>query len=207
MLIETFVLGELQTNTYLLTQEASSQALLIDPADDGDWLNEELLRRNLQLQAVLLTHGHFDHVLALLSLKMAWNMPIYLHAADDFLLQSAQTSAQHWLAHAVDPVPAADFAIADQQFLQLADFKVQVIATPGHTPGSVGFLFPQEKYYFSGDTLFKDGIGSSQHRYSNKNQLRQSLEKIHLLTQTGQISEVFPGHGESFFPRSYRMQN
>jgi hydroxyacylglutathione hydrolase len=200
MQIETFTLGELQTNSYLLTQESSSEALLIDPADGSDWLNEELLRRGLQLKAVLLTHGHFDHVLALLGLKLAWQMPILLHPADNFLLERAAASAEHWLKHSVDPVPAADQEIEDQEQLSIAGFSFQVIALPGHTPGSVGFLFPKEKMFFSGDTLFQDGVGSTQHHYSNKTALFKSLQKIKTLSEAQKIAEIYPGHGESFFP-------
>lgn len=200
MIKETFVLGELQTNTYLLFDELSNEALLIDPADDAEFLNEELLRRSLQLKAVLLTHGHFDHLLALLPLRLAWQMPIYLHPQDNFLLEQAQNSAEHWLKRPTDPLPSADLTLEENQELKIASLRFQVIHLPGHTPGSVAFLFPREKYFFSGDTLFQNGVGSTAHRYSNKQQLFQSLKKIKNLNQAGKIAEIFPGHGESFFP-------
>lgn len=197
---ETFVLGELQTNCYLLSNPHNGEALLIDPAAEGDWLNEELLRRHLELKAVLLTHGHFDHVLALLSLKLAWQMPIYCQEQDWFLLKEAANSAQYWLQHPVDPIPPADLSLADGEKLELAGSLIEVITTPGHTPGSVGFLLAKEKLYFSGDTWFKDGVGSTRHRYSSQAQLLHSLQKIQALVKKGRVAEVLPGHGASFFP-------
>lgn len=196
---ETFVLGELQTNCYLLSNPLSAEAIIIDPADDGDWLNEELLRRNLKLVAVLLSHAHFDHCLGLLSLKLAWQMPIYLHQADWPLLEKAQDSAKHWLKREVDPIPSPDISLEDDHELSLAGQTFRVVHTPGHTPGSVGFLLIKDKIYFSGDTIFKDGIGSTNHHYSSRKDLYSSLERIRQLGEEREISEVFAGHGESFF--------
>ena len=83
--IEILVLGELQTNCYLVFDEKSRQALIIDPADSGDTINQTLLDLQLKPHAIILTHGHFDHVLGLLEVKLAWNIPIYAHSADLFL--------------------------------------------------------------------------------------------------------------------------
>lgn len=202
MHLETFVLGELQTNCYLL--DNGEQAVIIDPADDGDFLNEELLRRNLQLQAVVLTHGHFDHCLGLFSLKMAWpELKIYLHPADNFLLNSAPANAKFWLGRQVDPVPSANAELKDGQVLELLGEKIKVIHTPGHTTGSVALLTDKqnddEVWLFTGDTLFANGVGRTDFSYSNKNDLRRSLKKLHDLKQSGQYSVAMAGHGERFW--------
>ena len=200
MQVDKFILGELQTNCYLLTSDHSAKALVIDPADDGDFINDELLRRNLTLEAVLLTHGHFDHCLGLLSLYTAWAMPIYLHPADKFLLKKAPASAKHWLGIDADPVPNSTHDLSDQQNLQLIDEDWQVIHTPGHTPGSVCFLQKNSKDLFSGDTIFAGGsVGRTDFAYSKPQDMRQSLEKLKQLRLDGVYSEVFSGHGESFF--------
>ena len=90
MTIETFVLGDLQTNCYLIfdPEDENNEAIIIDPADDGDFLNEELIRRGLNLKYVILTHGHFDHCLGLLSLRTAWpQAKILMNFEDQFLLK------------------------------------------------------------------------------------------------------------------------
>ncbi len=200
MQIETFVLGALQTNTYLLNNEQNGTALIIDPADDGDFLNEELLRRGLTLEAVILTHGHFDHCLGLLSLKSAWNIPIMMNFADQFLLQQAPSSALHWLKIKTDPVPPADFDLANLTSLELIGEKFMIVQTPGHTPGSICLLHREEKFLFSGDTIFANGqIGRLDFAYANQKKMKNSLTKLRELQQQGCYGQVFAGHGASFF--------
>ncbi len=200
MQMETFVLGSMQTNCYLLISDLSNSAVLIDPAGDGDFLNEELMRRNLKLEAVVLTHGHFDHCLGLLSLKTAWQMPIMMNFADQFLLERARESALHWLGTESDPVPPADFDLADLDSIKLVGEDFQIIQTPGHTPGSICLLYKKDKILFSGDTIFADGnIGRTDFTYSSGKKMRQSLEKLKKLQEQGFYGEVFSGHGESFF--------
>lgn len=204
MQIESFVLGDLQTNCYLLwnqdQQNQSQQAVIIDPADDGDFLNEELLRRGLQLESIVLTHGHFDHCLGLLSLASAWQVPIMMHFDDQFLLQEAGASALHWLGREVDPVPPATVDLAQLPEITLVGQTWEVIYTPGHTPGSICLLQKEDKVLISGDTIFAHGsVGRTDFSYSSSRKLHQSLEKLDTLAKQGAYGEVFPGHGESFF--------
>ncbi len=199
MQMKTFILGNLQTNCYLLWNDLSGEAIIIDPADDGDFLNEELLRNNLKLSAVILTHGHFDHCLGLLSLKSAWDMPIMMSFADQFLLMRAQVSARHWLGLESDPVPAADFDLKKQQQLDLIGENFQIIHTPGHTPGSICLLDEKSKILLSGDTIFAEGnVGRTDFTYSSSKDLQNSLTKLKKLAQANKYSEVYPGHGASY---------
>lgn len=200
MQIETFRLGALDTNCYLLWQENSNQAVIIDPADDGDFLNEELLRRGLQLNTIVLTHGHFDHCLGLLSLSSAWQVPIAMHFADQFLLQKAQASAKHWLKVSCDPVPSATLDLAKVKTIELLGLKFDIIHSPGHTPGSICLLDKKNKILFSGDTIFaNNSIGRTDFAYSNRQNMTESLEKLKDLKNKGLYGQVYPGHGESFF--------
>lgn len=200
MQIETFILGSMQTNCYLLTSDTSNSAVIIDPADDGDFINEELMRRGLQLESVLLTHGHFDHCLGLLSLKSAWNVPIIMNFADQFLLAKAKESAEHWLGIESDPVPLADLDLAKLKSIELVGEKFDVIKTPGHTPGSICLLNKKDKILFSGDTIFADNnIGRTDFAYSDRKKMKESLAKLKELRQQGFYGEVFAGHGDSFF--------
>lgn len=202
MNLQTFVLGDLQTNCYLL--DDGHDAIIIDPADDGDFLNEELSRQNLILQKVILTHGHFDHCLGLLSLATAWpKLPILLHSADNFLINKAQESARHWLNREIDPVPKANQALSDGQIIKLANETLKVIHTPGHTPGCIALLSEKqdndETYLFTGDTLFADGVGRTDFAYSNYQDLLNSLAKLKQVKESGAYSLALPGHGRSFY--------
>jgi glyoxylase-like metal-dependent hydrolase (beta-lactamase superfamily II) len=202
MIIETFVLGDLQTNCYLVYDEEDekNQAIIIDPADDGDFLNEELVRRGLNLKYVVLTHGHFDHCLGLLSLKTAWpQSKILMNFADQFLLKNAQTSALHWLQRSVDPVPPAEQDLKEGDLIELGQIKLKVIETPGHTPGSICLLNEKEKILFAGDTLFENGIGRTDFSYSNFKDMQESLAKLEEMRQAGIYGEIYSGHGSRFF--------
>lgn len=200
MLIETFKLGALDTNCYLLWQENKTEAVIIDPADDGDFLNEELLHRGLQLKTIVLTHGHFDHCLGLLSLASAWQVPIAMHFADQFLLQQAQASAKHWLKITCDPVPPANLDLEKIKNISLVDQEFEIIHTPGHTPGSICLLDRENKILFSGDTIFaNNNLGRTDFAYSNRQAMNKSLKKLSDLKKEGLYGQVFAGHGESFF--------
>ena len=202
MNLQTFTLGDLQTNCYLL--DNGQEALIIDPADDGDFLNEELSRQNLILTRVILTHGHFDHCLGLLSLATAWpKLPIMLHPADNFLIAQAQNNARHWLNKEVDPVPEANQTLSDGQIINFGQETLKVMHMPGHTPGGIALLSEKqdndETYLFTGDTLFANGVGRTDFSYSSYQDLLNSLAKLKELKQAGAYSLALPGHGDSFY--------
>lgn len=170
------VLGDLDTNCYLVFDEKVREALIIDPADSGETINQTILDLQLKPQAIVLTHGHFDHVLGLLEVKLAWNIPIYMHSADLFLLKDTPKSAQYWLKRKVDPVPPADFFLDKQTNFQFSTINFQLMHTPGHTPGSICLY--NHDVIFTGDTLFKNAIGRTDFQYSDPQTMQKSLQKI-----------------------------
>lgn len=206
--IETLTLGELDANCYIAWCEETLQAVIIDPADAGESIAERIVALQLEPRAILLTHAHFDHVLGTLALQLSFDIPVYLNNADNFLLEGAQKSAEHWLKHTVDPVPPANYSLDENQIITVGNCELQVLQTPGHTPGScsffwestqksdrLSFTFAEPSALFVGDLIFQNGIGSTDHRYSKKNDLFTSIQKIRDLGQT----RVYAGHGEAFF--------
>lgn len=205
--IKTLTLGELQTNCYLAWCSETQKAVVIDPADSGEVISEQILELQLELEAIVLTHGHFDHCLGLLALALNFPVPIYVHPADNSLLARAQKSGEFWLKHPVDPVPPATDALHDGQIIQFGNCSLVVLETPGHTPGSVCLYtkpeeslleaeyknVSEEPILFSGDTIFFDTIGRTDLRYSNKKQLFTSLRKLKELPSNTQL---YSGHGE-----------
>ena len=195
MKIETLTLGELATNCYLLWEETSGEALIIDPADSGETIVSRVLELQLIPTAIVLTHGHFDHVLGLLEVKLALDLPVYLHPGDNELLSQAGASARHWLKRAVDPVPAATHTLTEGHQLSLGGVSFEVLETPGHTPGSICLYSVAEKIIFTGDTLFKEGVGRTDFSYSSPLALEKSLQR---LANDCRGYSALPGHGDRF---------
>lgn len=216
MALETKILtlGELQTNCYLTWCSETQKAVVIDPADSGEVISEQILELQLELEGIILTHGHFDHCLGLLALALNFPVPIYLHPTDNSLLARAQKSGEFWLKHPVDPVPPATATLKDGQIITFGKCSLQVLETPGHTPGSVCLYSKPEKYVkndayknsseepilFSGDTIFMDTIGRTDLRYSNKKNLFASLQKLKELPSN---TLLLSGHGEPDYLSSH----
>ncbi len=190
--IQTLILGELQTNCYLVFDDKNRQAIVIDPADSGETINQTILDLQLKPQAVVLTHGHFDHVLGLLEVKLAWNIPIFAHSGDLFLLKDTPSSAQYWLKKRVDPTPPPDQFLDNLSKLTLDKIQLKILHTPGHTPGSICLY--NDEIILSGDTLFKNAIGRTDFSYSDPEEIQKSLVKIFQLPKN---LTVYPGHGDS----------
>lgn len=186
-----FQLGDLQTNSYVLYQE--NDCIIIDPADDASFLLEEIQRRNLKLQGMLATHGHFDHVMAVGEIQTSINVPLYIHKKDDFLIKRLGATAKHFLGYEPVVIPPKNISFIKEGLLRIANYGLRIIETPGHTPGGLSYYFPEEQTVFTGDTLFAGSVGRTDLSYSSKNDLRKSLEKLYALPGE---TIVYPGHGE-----------
>ena len=192
MKILTYPLGELQANCYFLIQD--KDCVIIDPGDSADFILEEMSRNNLQVKAIIATHGHFDHVMAIGELKMSLNVPVYKTTKDRFLLERVEETAKYLLGHAPVVIPNSDTIDLKGGQFQILNFKFQILETPGHTPGSVCIYIEEEGTLFTGDTLFKDGIGRYDFSYSNKQELYSSIK--HLIKEFPEETLVYPGHGD-----------
>jgi len=188
--ITALTVGSLQTNCYLL--ESDNDCVIIDPGDEADFISSVILEKKIKPQAVLLTHGHYDHVLGCLELKLNFNIPIYLHSKDLPIYQSAPKSSEYWSGGHSFKLPKPDYALSDNQTLSFGSLTLQVIHTPGHTPGSVCFL-TQPPVIFTGDLLFASGIGRTDFSYSNPQLLRTSLRKLESVPPD---TLIYPGHEE-----------
>lgn len=195
MQIETLKLGQLDTNCYLAWCEKTRQAIVIDPADEGGFISEKIIELELEPVAFILTHGHFDHIIGLLELKLNFiKTPILAHQDDLFLIESLQQRAQHWLKMTVDPAPNPDKFIKEGDQIKFGQEILTVLHTPGHTPGSICLY--NDQIMFTGDTLFRDSIiGRTDFSYSSPKKIHQSLVKIRELPRSRQM---YAGHGASF---------
>ena len=190
MKIDVIVCGLFQTNSYLIYNDRASSALVIDPGDNAAVFERKLTRENLTLEAILLTHGHLDHVGAVVALKDRFGAKVFMHPADVPILESGPELARDWGL----PIPKLfqpDYALADDQQITAAGFDFTVLHTPGHTPGGVCFL--SGEHLFTGDTLFAQSIGRTDLPGGDHHQLIASIEKKLLPLPNDTI--VYPGHG------------
>lgn len=196
---EKLILGELQTNCYLVWNENNKQCFILDPADDGVSISEEIQAKGLKPMGILATHGHFDHTLGILDLKLIYNVPFYCSSKDMFLLERQQSTATHFLKKKViiSNITKIDIDLDVIKKISLGDEEIEIIKTPGHTPGSVCFKSkpnPSEKnLLFSGDTLFKGSRGRTDFSYGSTKNIFESLKKLMKLPED---TVVLSGHGE-----------
>lgn len=189
-LLRAFAVGPVQANCYLLAHD--SRAVLIDPGAEGERLLGELARQRLTLEAVWLTHAHFDHLGALADVVAATGVPVHLHPADAPLLATAAEMAARW-GIAIAPPPAAFHELRHEGRLQLGQLEVVCVHTPGHAPGHVAFHLPAAKVVLSGDTLFHGSIGRTDLPLADHATLLRSIRE-RLLTLPPD-TRVLPGHG------------
>ena len=178
--IRTLPLGAYQTNCYLVWEEASTSCVVIDPGYEPDAVLNEAKKLGKEIAAILLTHGHFDHVGAVRDLAAETGCPVYLHEAD-LSMPPQMTAGPLYYTH----------TYGEGDFVEKAGLSFKVLHTPGHTPGSVCLCC--ENAMFSGDTLFWGSCGRTDLPGGSWSTIRVSLKR--LATLSGDF-DVYPGHGD-----------
>lgn len=191
MVLETFPVGLLQCNCTLLGDEATGEAMIVDPGDNVAYILERLAAHKLKLKQIVITHAHIDHVGGALQLKRATGAPVLLNENDLPLLNMMDVQAG-WLGVAPPEVAAPDENVREGMVVGIANHKAEVLHTPGHTPGSISLHFAPEKLLLAGDTLFAGSIGRTDLPGGDR---RQLLFSIHdKLMSLPDETRVIPGH-------------
>lgn len=193
MRIKTCVLGPVSTNCYLIYDKDTKRAVIVDPADSGRYLLEQCRSLGLTVEAVLLTHGHFDHIMAVEDVRSALGCPVYIGAEEEMLLSEPMMNLSIGMGGCSFSTKA-DKTVKDGDELFLAGFSWKVIATPGHTAGSVSYYAEGEAVLFSGDTLFAESLGRTDLPTSSTAEIVRSIGKK-LFELPGDVM-VYPGHGD-----------
>lgn len=190
---ERLVVGSLQTNCYLIYNQRSKKCIIVDPGDDSEYISSKIEELNLKPVSIIVTHGHFDHILGVSDLKLIYKIPFFCHENDLFLVESMNKRAKRWLDREItEQVPKVDFVFED--YLKIPGFKIKVLKTPGHTPGSVSFYIKEGKILLTGDTIFANGIiGRYDLSYSSKEKLDRSINEI---LKFPEETKIFPGHNK-----------
>ena len=186
-----FLSDPIGENAYLFFLEGEKRAVAVDPSYNAQAMLNYLKEEETQLEAILLTHGHFDHIAGVDVLREATSTPVYIHEADAQTLEDPEKNMSV-ITHRLLTIKPADRLLKGQEVLELAGMQVQVLHTPGHTQGGVCYL--AEDVLFSGDTLFSMSIGRTDLPGSNEEQMKASLAKLCALERE---YVVYPGHGQS----------
>ena len=192
MIHEIFPVGMLQCNCSVVGDEASHEALVIDPGDNIEQVLEVLRRHHLKLKQIVITHAHIDHVGGAMQLKRATGAPILLNQSDQALLAMLDVQAG-WLGQAPPEPVAIDQELRDGDTLRAGGLEASVLHTPGHTQGSVCLYFPAEKKLLAGDTLFAGSIGRTDLPGGSMEMILRSLHQRVLALPDETV--VVPGHG------------
>lgn len=195
MIQHTIVVGPFQCNCTLLACERTGEAVLIDPGDEPEKILKALGEPNLRVKYLLHTHAHFDHFAATAKVKAAKGGEVVLHRGDEKLWVNLKAQGQMFGMEFDDPAVVEKF-VDDGEELTFGDHKLQVIHTPGHSPGSICFkLADGKESVYSGDTLFWRSIGRADLWGGDARQLIRSI-KDRLFVLEDDL-RVFPGHGPS----------
>ena len=187
------VVGPVQTNCYFFYDEQTKKGIVVDPGDEAEVLLSYIRDKNLKIEAVLLTHGHFDHILAVPKLKKELGMPVYASKAEKEVLEDAMKNLSVQMGMMAGFTLEADVYLEDGETISLLGEEVRCILTPGHTVGGMCYYFPKAGALFSGDTLFQESIGRTDFPGGSMSQLVRSVrEKLFVLAPA---TTVYPGHG------------
>jgi glyoxylase-like metal-dependent hydrolase (beta-lactamase superfamily II) len=195
--INFFTFNAFEENTYIISNE-KKQCWIVDPgmadANEVSALMSHLENKQLQPQAIINTHAHLDHIFGVKPLIDKYNIPFGIHELELPVLERAESTAAMFGIRLTD-VPKASFYIKENTPLQLGDDSVEVLLTPGHSPGSISFYYPKGNWAVAGDVLFSGSIGRTDLPGGDFDTLISSI-RSQLFTLPG-MTTVLPGHGPS----------
>jgi len=187
-ILGAFVVGPMGVNCYCLASAETKEACLIDPGAEPGKMKSFLTRNGLNLKFIINTHGHGDHIAA----NGNFGVPIYIHRLDNEFLTDPKKNLSSFFFFSIKS-PKASRYLEDNEKISLGDLTLDIIHTPGHTPGSISIS--TEGMIFTGDALFHGGIGRTDFDYGDEPLLIKSIKERLLVF--GDETVIYPGHGES----------
>jgi hydroxyacylglutathione hydrolase len=189
MLIKSIVVGPLEVNCFVVADEKTKKAIVVDPGDEPDRIIDIIRGNNFIVEYIICTHGHFDHVGAVSDLKEQTDAKVLIHKDELEIYNAAKDMAAFW-GYDLEPLPEPDVLVKDGADITVGDLNFKVFHTPGHSPG--GICLYGEGIVITGDTLFAGAVGRTDFYGGDTNRLKESFKRLMSLPEN---IRVLPGHG------------
>jgi hydroxyacylglutathione hydrolase len=203
--IRMFSLGPVQTNCYIVSNK-EKECLIFDPGEESARIIKEIKAGGLKPLAIFLTHAHFDHIGAVDDVRNAFSIPVYIHEKEVSWLSDPMKNGSGKYAELPNyTVEEPDFVISKEQHFSMSTFEFDAVFTPGHSPGSISYIFKEDQFAIVGDTLFERSIGRTDLVGGSTKVLLQSInEKLLTLPED---TYIYPGHGNFTTPQAEKQLN
>ncbi len=191
MIIKQYIAGPIEANNYLVADEKSKEAVLIDCSETVEKLLSDVKELGVKVKYILLTHGHFDHVMGINDMKKKLGTKVLINAKDKSQVEMTKTILSTFGIN-IEKNPEYDEFIDENTELKIGEIPIKIFETPGHTEGGMSYLIQNK--VFTGDTLFKQYVGRTDLPGGDFSKLENSIKNI--LYKLDDETEVFPGHGD-----------
>lgn len=201
MIIENFIVGPLETNCFIIAEENTREALVVDPGDESGRILDIIKEKEYKVNYIVCTHAHFDHVGAIPAIKNETGAKVVLHKNELEVYKQSGQFASLW-GYEIETLPSPDLLVSEGDILTIGDLAFKVLHTPGHSPG--GICLFGEGIIITGDTLFAGSVGRTDFEGGDIEKLKMSFKR--LMALPGDL-KVLPGHGPQSTINSERYSN
>jgi len=201
MIIKQLIVGPLENNCYIIADEYSREAFIVDPGDEPDRILDLIHENKFKTKYIVCTHAHFDHIAMISDIKQETDIKIILHRDDLELYRNVKIQAALW-GYELDSLPDPDLFVEEDDTLEIGNLRFVIIHTPGHSPG--GICLYGEGIVITGDTLFAGSVGRTDLFGGDIKKLKISYKRLMLLPED---TKVLPGHGPETTIKKEKVDN
>ncbi|KAB3534083.1 MBL fold metallo-hydrolase [Alkaliphilus pronyensis] len=203
MRIHKIIVGINETNTHIVFDENTMEAIIIDPGDEASTINNYITKNSLKPKAIIISHYHHDHIGAAEDLKEKYNSPIYAHKKELAGLKNPEIN-RSIITRKKEITVIPDKLLKEGDTIEVGEIVLEVIHTPGHTPGGISLKVKDSNIVFTGDTIFSDALGRTDLAGGDEGILKRTI--VNKVSRWGDDIIIYPGHGDSTTMKAARKR-